>query len=144
VKRLEPFASFVERGVVRVRSPDPNRSRDLARESTRKRASLDEQKRIIGIKDSNANDYIESCYDIILFTIRSALFANGYSTSGGGAHEAEVAYARELGIGEDDVRFLDALRAYRNRMLYAGTRFDAHYARAVYAFMERVLLVLEE
>lgn len=127
-----------------MRSSDPNRSRDLAREARRKRAALEEHKRIIGIKDSNANDYVESCYDIILFSIRSHLYADGFSSSGSGAHEAEVAYARTLGIAEDDVRFLDMLRTYRNGILYRGSRLDAIYARQVYAFMERVYEQLEE
>ena len=138
LKRLERFATYRERGVVRIRSPDPNLARDLAFESERKYASLEECRCVIGIKDSNANDFIESSYDVLLFAIRSHLSARGYSTSGVGAHEAEVSFARELGIEEDDVRFLDELRGYRNRMLYSGVRFDATYAKEVYAFMERV------
>ena len=121
-----------------MRSPDPNLARDLAFESERKYVSLEEYRRVIGIKDANANDFIESCYDILLFAIRAHLCARGYSTRGVGSHEAEVSFARELGIGEGDVRFLDALRGYRNRILYSGSRFDAKYADKVYRFMERL------
>ncbi len=96
--------------------------------------SLKENIDKVGIHDNNANDYVEYCYDILMFLIRSKLFLEGYSSSGHGAHEAEVSYVKELGFNENDTRFLNQLRYFRNRILYYGKRFDKEYAEKVVEF----------
>ena len=85
---------------------------------------------------------MEYCYDILLFLIRAKLYAEGYSSIGQGAHEAEVSYVRNLGIHEKDVQFLDQLRYFRNGILYYGKRLDAEYAEKVITFTKRIYGVL--
>lgn len=59
----------------------------------------------MGIDDDNANDYIEYCYNIIMFSIRAKMLEQGYTTSGQGAHEAEVAFSINLGFNKEMLIF---------------------------------------
>ena len=102
---VRDFEEFVSSGVVRKVSTNKERAKDLFLESERKMNSLKENIGKVGICDNNANDYVEYCYDILMFLIRSKLFLEGYSSSGHGAHEAEVSYTRKLGFNENEIRF---------------------------------------
>jgi len=64
MKPLKEFEYYLEKGIVKKQSPDLSRARDLINESERKLDSLNLILDKIGILDSNANDLIESCYDI--------------------------------------------------------------------------------
>ncbi len=142
MRRLQTFDEFVKETVIRKIAPDTERSRSLVAEAERKMSSLRENLEKVGIKDENANDYVEHCYDIIMFLIRAKLYANGYSGSGQGAHEAEVSYMRVLGFEERDVEFMDELRYFRNRILYYGKKFDSEYANKVLAFLNKIYPIL--
>lgn len=142
MRRLKTFDEFVKEGVIRKTTPDTERSKSLASEAERKMSSLKENAEKIGIKDENANDYVEHCYDIIMFLIRAKLHASGYSSSGQGAHEAEVSYMRLIGFEETDVEFMDTLRYFRNRILYYGKKLDAEYANKVLGFLDRIYPIL--
>ncbi len=72
-----------------------------------------------------------------MFLIRAKLFAEGYSSSGQGAHEAEVAFARNLKFTEKEIEFLDQLRYLRNGILYYGKRVDKEYADKVIEFTKK-------
>ncbi|MBS3138236.1 hypothetical protein J4207_00860, partial [Candidatus Woesearchaeota archaeon] len=85
-----------------------------------------------------ANDFVKSCYDIMMELLRAKMLLNGYNASGIGAHEAEVAYMRLLGFEEKDVQFADQIRFFRNGMLYYGTILDKEYAEKVLLFLEKV------
>ncbi|MFH1396375.1 MAG: hypothetical protein ABIG93_03180 [archaeon] len=92
----------------------------------------------LGIDDDNANDYVEYCYNIIMFVIRAEMFLAGFSSSGKGAHEAEVAFTKRLNFSESEMRFLDQLRYFRNGILYYGKRFDKEYAEKVIGFLKEL------
>ena len=134
MRYLRSFGEFIKEGVVKKVRKDRERAKNLMLESERKLHSLNENLEKIGVKDSNANDYVEYCYDILLHLVRARLYSRGYSGSGQGAHEAEVSYARNLGFTEREVRFLDQLRYFRNGILYYGTRLDKEYAEKVIEF----------
>lgn len=142
MRRLKMFEEFLKEGLVRKITPDTERSKSLFREAERKKASLSENAEKVGIRDENANDYVEYCYDIIMFLIRAKLYSDGYSSSGQGAHEAEVSYMRNLGFKENEVEFADQLRYFRNGILYYGKRLDAEYANKVLAFLNRIYPIL--
>lgn len=57
--------------------------------------------------------------------------------SGSGAHEAEVAYMLKLGFKEQDIRFMNDLRYFRNGILYYGKSFDSDYAEKTLRFLSR-------
>ncbi|MBI2664883.1 hypothetical protein HYX10_06110 [Candidatus Woesearchaeota archaeon] len=92
----------------------------------------------MGVDDENANDYVEYCYNIIMFLVRAKMLQQGYASSGQGAHEAEVAFARNMGFGESELQLLDQLRYFRNGILYYGKRFDEGYAKKIVEFTEKV------
>jgi len=97
----------------------------------------------MGIDNNNANDYIEYCYNIILFLIRAKMLKQGYISSGQGAHEAEVAFTRNLDLKESEVQFLEQMRYFRNGILYQGKRFDTEYAEKVIEFTKKNYLRLK-
>lgn len=144
MRHLKPFGDFVKEGIIKKIAVNKERAKSLISEADRKMNSLNEQLEKIGVKDENANDYIEHCYNIIMNLIRAKLYLEGYSASGHGAHEAEVSYFRELGFSEKDVQFADQLRYFRNGILYYGTSLDEEYADKVLEFKKRVYPKLKE
>ncbi len=137
MKILKSFEEYLQTGIVQKQTPDRSRAGFLTKEAGRKMDSLKEKLEKIGVKDENANDYAEYCYDIMMLLIRAKLYAKGYHASGSGAHEAEVSYLRVLGFNENEVQFADKLRYFRNGMLYYGTRIDREYAQMVLEFTKK-------
>ena len=70
--------------------------------------------------------------------IRAKLYLEGYSSSGQGAHEAEVSYLRILKLSEKEVKFIDQIRYFRNGISYYGTSLDAEYAEKVTEFTIKI------
>ena len=144
MKALKHFNEFIAEGVIRKITPDKERAKSLVAESKRKIYSLQEQVEKIGIKDENSNDYVEYCYNIIMYLLRAKLYLKGYSSGGQGAHEAEVSYMGILGFDEKDVQFMDNIRYFRNGILYYGTSLDAEYAEKCIEFTKRIAAKLNK
>ena len=138
MRNLKPFEDFINEGIVKRVKADKERAKSLIKESERKMNSLNEQLEKIGVKDENANDYIEYCYDTIMYLIRAKLFSEGYIASGQGAHEAEISYLKILGFAEKDILFADQMRYFRNGILYYGTALDKEYAEKVIEFTKSI------
>ncbi|RLE47201.1 hypothetical protein DRJ25_03025 [Candidatus Woesearchaeota archaeon] len=96
----------------------------------------------LGVDDSNANDYIEYCYNIIMFLIRSHMLRQGFTSSGRGAHEAEVSFTKKLNFSSSETQILDQLRYFRNGILYYGKRFDREYAEKIIEFTKQIYIKL--
>lgn len=110
--------------MVKKRKPDKPRAKFLIEESEKNYSFLLELLQKIEITDSNANSFIKPCHDLLMEMVRAKMLTDGYNASGSGAHEAEVAYLREIGFIDKDVQFADQLRYFRNGMLYYGTILD--------------------
>lgn len=136
MKVLRQFEEYLEEGIVKKQTPDKLRASNLIKESERKTNSLKLVLNKIGLSNDNANDIIEYCYDIIINLIRARMLIEGYSSSGLGAHEAEVSYLRKLNFSESAVQFANQLRYFRNGILYYRKRFDKEYADKVIDFLE--------
>ena len=132
------FEEFIKEGIVNRIAINKERARSLTKESERKMNSLNEQLEKIGVKDENANDYVEYCYDIISYLIRAKLYLEGYNASGQGAHEAEISYLRVLEFTEKEIQFADQMRYFRNGILYYGTALDKEYAEKIIDFTKRI------
>ena len=132
------FEEFIKEGIVKRIAINKERARSLTKESERKMNSLNEQLDKIGVKDENANDYVEYCYDIISYLIRAKLYLEGYNASGQGAHEAEISYLRVLEFTEKEIQFADQMRYFRNGILYYGTALDKEYAEKIIDFTKRI------
>ena len=143
MKTLKKFEEFITENIVKKRKPDISRAQFLIEESEKNYSFLLELLEKIEITDTNANSFIKTCYDLFMEMIRAKLFMDGYAVSGFGAHEAEVAYLREIGFIDKEVEFLDQLRYFRNGMLYYGTLLDKEYALQVIAFTKKNYIVLK-
>lgn len=138
MRLLRTFEEFMQNGTVTKTSPNMPRAKSLVSEAGSRRKFLREMLSKIGMRDDNANYFVESSYDILISLLRAKMLAAGYSSSGKGAHEAEVSFMRKLEFPEKDVRFMNELRYHRNGILYYGERFDSHYGKKTVDFMERV------
>jgi uncharacterized protein (UPF0332 family) len=92
----------------------------------------------VGIDNSNANTFIKNAYDPMMELVRAILLTKGFNSSGSYAHEAEVAYLRELKFSEAEVQFANQLRYFRNGITYYGTKLDAEYAKKVLDFVRKI------
>ncbi len=138
MKVVKSFEEYISEGVARKITPDRQRAKSLFLESERKYELLQRMINQMGIDEDNANDYVEYCYNIVMFLIRARMLEGGFISSGHSAHEAEVAYARDIGLTDPELEFLDQLRYFRNGILYYGKRFDADYAQKTLAFANKM------
>ncbi len=134
MKPVKYFNEFVKSGIVRRQNPNKSRARFLVKEAEQNYTYLLELIGKMGINNLNANDYVKKCYDILTELIRAKMLLGGLNASGFGAHEAEIAYLRNLGYKEQEVQFADQMRFFRNGMLYYGTILDKEYAEKVIEF----------
>lgn len=135
MRAIKNFQEFIKEGIVKKQSPDKSRAEFLIKESEQNYAFILELIKKIGVNNINANNYVKNCYDVIMELVRAKMLLMGYNASGHRAHEAEVAFLRDLGFKEKDVQFADQIRFFRNGMLYYGTILDAEYAHKVIEFM---------
>ncbi|OGJ17910.1 hypothetical protein A3K73_02795 [Candidatus Pacearchaeota archaeon RBG_13_36_9] len=134
---MKEFNDFLIEGVAKKQYPDKQRARDLIDGSEKKFKNLIRTIEKIGIDAQNSEDIIEDCHNIILGIIRARMLLSGFSASGQGAHEAEVAYLGELDFSEQEIEFVNQLRYFRNGILYYGKKFDKEYAKKVFSFLEK-------
>lgn len=120
VRSVKLFEEYIDEGVVKKISPDFQRAESLKLKSKRKYFLLQKTIKNTGIADNSANDYVEYCYNIIMFLLRVKMLTEGYSSSERCAHESEVSFARTLGLSETDISFLVQLRYFRNGFFIMG------------------------
>ena len=142
MKPIRKFDDFIKDNIVKKQSVDRSRAKFLINESENSYNNLLEKIQKIKLTNTNANDFVKSCYDILMELIRAKMLLDGYNASGVGAHEAEVSYMIILGFEEKDVYFADQMRFFRNGMLYYGTILDEEYAEKVIDFTKRLYIRL--
>lgn len=141
---IKNFSEFIKEGVVKRQHTDLSRAKFLVKESEKSYLFVINVVKSIGINDDNANSIVKLCYDIIMELIRAEMLAHGYNAAGQGAHEAEVAYLREIGFNENDVQFANQLRYFRNRIMYYGKIMDKEYAERIFEFMNKAYPKLKD
>ncbi|MEK6940389.1 MAG: hypothetical protein AABW49_00615 [Nanoarchaeota archaeon] len=134
MKDLKQFEEFIRTGIIKKQSPDKSRSKFLVMEAEQGYTYLLKLIKTMGIENRNANDYVKNCYDILMELTRAKMLLEGLNASGFKAHESEIAYWWILQFKEQDIRFLDKIRFFRNGMLYYGTILDKEYAEKVIEF----------
>lgn len=127
----------LQEGTIKKITPDHNRAENLRREATRKYRKLHKTIETQGIEEEDSNDYLEDRYNIIMQLIRAHMLEQGYNSTGRGAHEAEIAYAKKLGLQEQELETLDQLRYLRNGILYYGKTNDKEYAQKIIDYTEK-------
>ena len=138
MKPVQSFEEFIRQGIVKKQIKNAPRSEFLVKESEQDYSFLLRLLKEFSIDDKNANNFIKSCYDILMQLIRAKMLLDGYGASGQGAHEAELSYLRVLGFKEIDVQFANQVRFFRNGMIYYGTILDKVYAEKVVDFTKRL------
>jgi len=144
VRPLKRFEEFLGSGIVKNRIPDNLRAKSLIEEAEKRKRFIHELSRKVGLKDENANYFVENSYDTLIELLRAKLLIKGFYASGEGAHEAEVSFMRNLGFSESDARFMNSLRYFRNGILYYGKSFDKSYGDKVLKFLFRLYPKLKE
>ena len=139
MKPIKSFEEFIQKGVVKKQSLNKSRADFLVKQAKQDYEYLLELIKKIPIKDSNANNYIKNCYDILMGLVRAKMLLDGYNASGFGAHEAEISYLGFLGFKEKEILFADKLRFFRNGILYYGTILDKEYAEKTIEFTKKSL-----
>ena len=143
MKPVKYFNEFIESGTVKKQKRDKSRATFLLMEAEQNYTYLLKLIEKMGVNNLNANDYIKKCYDILMELIRARMLLEGLNASGLGAHEAEVAYLRNLEFKEQEIQFVDQIRFFRNGMLYYGTILDKDYAEKVIEFTKKNYLKLK-
>lgn len=92
---------------------------------------------VIELDDTNANYYLELTYDIFMSRLRAKMLEDGFTTSGEGAHEAQISYLEVLKFSQKDIQFMDQLRYFRNGIKYYGKSFSAEYAKKAIEYVKR-------
>ena len=144
MKNLKEFKEFLDKGIVKKRFLDKPRSQDLITESDKTFKSVMEIVKKIGVNEINAHTIIKESYDVLMGLIRAKMLLKGFSSSGKGAHEAEISYLKELNFLEKDVQFANQLRFFRNGIMYYGKSFDKEYAEKVFNFLKKIIVKLEK
>ena len=133
---IKDFEEYIKLGIVKKQSPDIQRALSLTKEAEEKKIFLDISLKNISEENMNYNFIVDSCYDILMELIRAKMFIKGYNASN--SHEAEVSYLEIMGFSQNEIRFMDELRYYRNKIKYYGQRLNKEYAEKVLNFMNEI------
>ena len=144
MRAIKDFKEFVKENIIKKQSPDKSRAEFLVEESKKSYKLLLIKIKKLKVTDQTANDFVKSCYDILMELIRAKMLLNGYNASGFKAHEAEVSYTRSLGFNERETQFLNQMRYFRNGMIYYGTILKKEDAERVIKFTKKIYKILQE
>ena len=129
------FNYYLNEKIVKKQSPNIPRAEFLIRETQKSLIGLKNRIEKLGIDEFNANSIIKDIHDIIIEKIRAKLFLEGYNATGNFAHEAEVAYMRNLGFSDFEISFVNELRQARNGINYYGKIYEKDYAKSCFNFL---------
>jgi hypothetical protein len=141
---LSVFEDYIKKGIVRKRTANDARARDLIINSANREKFLGKILKKLSIEESDANSLIEQIYDILIELIRAKMFIDGFEATGNYAHEAEVAYLKNLNFLEEEVNLMDEIRAFRNGVKYYGKRYTKEQAEKGCTFMNKLLPKLKK
>ena len=137
MKPILSFEEYLEKGIVKKQRSDISRANFLIEEANKSFSGLKQRIEKIGINELNASSIVKDSHDIILELVRAKMLLKGFNASGIGAHEAEVAYMKELGFYKLEIEFMNEVRFLRNGVLYYGKVIDKEYAEKVIEFTKR-------
>ncbi len=129
------FNYYLNEKIVKKQSPNIPRAEFLIKETQKSFIGLKNRVEKLGIDEFNANSVIKDIHDIIIEKIRAKLLLDGYNASGNFAHEAEVAYMKNLSFSDFEVSFVNELRQARNGINYYGKLYEKDYAKSCYEFL---------
>ena len=134
---LALFQEYLNKGIVRKRTPDKLRAESLKEDALKRNNFLKQIINKIILNNDNANYFIEESYDILISLIRAKMLIDGYEASGNYAHEAEVSYLRNLKFIDLDIVLMNELRTFRNGIKYYGKRYNKEHAEKIIQFLDK-------
>ena len=78
---------------------------------------------------------LENAYEAVIEAIDSLLALNGFKSW---SHEADIAFLRDFGFNESEIRRLDTSRNKRHASKYYGVEFSVQEAKEEVKFLDRV------
>ncbi len=129
------FGYYLKEKIARKQSPNIPRAEFLIKETQKSFIGLKDRVEKLEINEFNANSVIKDIHDIIIEKIRAKMLLDGYNASGNFAHEAEVAYMKNLNFSDFEVSFVNELRQARNGITYYGKIYEKEYAKSCYDFL---------
>jgi len=132
------FEYYIVQGIVKKQSPSIPRAEFLNKESEKSFIGLKTRVDKIGIDEFSANSIIKDIHDIIIEKIKAKMLLAGFNATGNFAHEAEVAYMKELKFSDFEISFVNELRQSRNGITYYGKLFEVNYATKCYKFLMEI------
>ncbi|MEK6926961.1 MAG: hypothetical protein AABX11_00865 [Nanoarchaeota archaeon] len=132
------FEYYLKKKIARKVSPNFSRAEFLFNETKKSFIGLKDRVDKLGINEFNANSIIKDIHDIIIEKIRAKVLIEGYSCSGNFAHEAEIAYMKNLGFTDYELSFINQLRQSRNGINYYGKIYEKSYAGSCYKFLTEI------
>ena len=73
MRPIRKFDEFIKENIVKKQSIDKSRARFLAKEAENSYINLLEKIKKINLTETNANDFVKSCYDILMELIRAKM-----------------------------------------------------------------------
>ena len=129
------FVYYLKEKIAKKQSPNIPRAEFLLKETQKSFIGLKDRVEKLRINEFNANSVIKDIQDIIIEKVRAKMLLDGYNASGNFAHEAEVAYMKNLGFSDFEVSFVNELRQARNGINYYGKIYEKEYAKSCYDFL---------
>lgn len=136
INPLKMFEEFIEKRIVKKKSPDVERASSLIKEVGEKLEFFTKILKSIPFNEVKPNFVVDNVYDILIELLRARLLRDGYNA--GNSHEAEVSYMRNLGFTNEEVAFMNQLRYYRNGIKYYGKIYTLEYSQKVKEFLDNV------
>lgn len=134
---MNTFESNLKLSVIIKIQPDKSRATYLREDAKKRETHMNKSLAVIELDDTNANYYLELTYDIFMSRLRAKMLEDGFTTSGEGAHEAQISYLEVLKFSQKDIQFMDQLRYFRNGIKYYGKSFSAEYAKKAIEYVKR-------
>ncbi len=82
MRGIRNFEEFIKENIVKKQSIDKSRAEFLIKESENSYKNLLEMLQKIKLSDNNANNFLKSCYDILMELIRAKMLLERYNASG--------------------------------------------------------------
>jgi len=73
MKSVKSFEEFIKQSIVKKQSPDKSRAEFLIKESEKSYVFLIKKIKLFGISPETANDFVKSCYDILMEMARAKM-----------------------------------------------------------------------
>ena len=71
MRAIKDFDMFINEGIVKKQKPDISRARYLIEEAEKSNKLLLIKIEKLGVDDQTANDFVKTCYDILMELIRA-------------------------------------------------------------------------